>query len=302
MLEFLPLKPEDKPEIDRYLLHCGSRGCEYSFANLFMWGRQRATFYKGFLVLFSQFNRRSVYPYPIGRGDRKAALDAIMEDAARRGIPCRISGLLEEDCRELERLYPGQFRIHSDRDGFDYVYAIDDLADLKGRAYQKKRNHVNRFFASYPDAQLVPMSRENLAQVEEMCEKWFENRYAVEPNSDFHMEKCALNRAWGNWEALGMEGMTLFVDGQLIAFAMGSRLSIDTFDIHFEKALDVDGAYAAINRGFARYLADKYPEVKYLNREDDLGIEGLRKAKLSYLPHHMVEKSWACLLEDGNDY
>ena len=84
---------------------------------------------------------------------------------------------------------------------------------------------------------------------------------------------------------------------------IGSRLSPDTFDIHFEKALDTaDGAYVAINNGFARYLREKYPDIAYLNREDDMGIEGLRKAKLSYCPHHMIEKSWAHLTEDGYDY
>jgi hypothetical protein len=84
---------------------------------------------------------------------------------------------------------------------------------------------------------------------------------------------------------------------------LGTRLSQDTFDIHFEKAReDISGAYNAVNCEFARYLRLKYPEVKYLNREDDMGLEGLRKAKLSYYPDHMVEKSWACLREDGYDY
>ena len=84
---------------------------------------------------------------------------------------------------------------------------------------------------------------------------------------------------------------------------IGSRLSPDTYDIHFEKACaEADTAYTVINCEFARYLREKYPNVRFLNREDDLGIEGLRKAKLSYYPHHLVEKCWACLLEDGYDY
>ena len=100
-----------------------------------------------------------------------------------------------------------------------------------------------------------------------------------------------------------MEGLLLRTDDGAVAMTLGSRLSDDTFDVHFEKALDIaDGAYPAINQGFARYLREKYPEVRFLNREDDLGIEGLRKAKLSYNPHHMVEKSWAHLTEDGYDY
>ena len=85
--------------------------------------------------------------------------------------------------------------------------------------------------------------------------------------------------------------------------AAGSFLWEDTFDIHFEKALDIaDGTYGAVNNGFARYLQVKYPQLKWLNREDDLGIEGLRQAKLSFYPAYLVEKSWACLKEDGYDY
>ena len=100
-------------------------------------------------------------------------------------------------------------------------------------------------------------------------------------------------------KALGMEGLLLMEEDKLLAMAMGSRLNSDTFDIHFEKAReDVDGAYTAVNQEFARYLRLKYPNVKYLNREDDVGLEGLRKAKLSYHPDHMVEKHWAYLTEE----
>ena len=114
---------------------------------------------------------------------------------------------------------------------------------------------------------------------------------------------AAAEKAMEQRNLLGLEGLLLRVDGKPVAMTMGSRLNPDTFDIHFEKALDIaDGAYGAINNGFARYLREKYPDVAFLNREDDMGLEGLRKAKLSYNPHHMVEKSWACLLEDGYDY
>ena len=109
----------------------------------------------------------------------------------------------------------------------------------------------------------------------------------------------AIDRAFRHFAALDMDGLMLKEGGQVLAVTMGSRLSPDTIDVHFEKAReDVDGAYAAINREFARYLREKYPDVQYLNREDDMGLEGLRKAKLSYQPHHLEEKYWACLMED----
>jgi len=84
---------------------------------------------------------------------------------------------------------------------------------------------------------------------------------------------------------------------------MATRLSEDTFDVHFEKAReDIEGAYNAINCEFARYLRQKHPEVRFLNRDDDLGLEGLRKAKLSYNPHHLLEKHWAYVLEEIYDF
>ena len=117
------------------------------------------------------------------------------------------------------------------------------------------------------------------------------------------MEEIAIERALRDREVLGLEGLTVTDGDRILAMTIGSRLSHDTFDIHFEKArADVQGAYAAVNCEFARYLREKYPEVKFLDREEDMGLEGLRRAKRSYYPHHMVEKYWAHLLEDGYEY
>lgn len=303
MIEFQSLTPDKKTEYDAILMHSGERGCEYSFTNLYLWGRQMVSVYEGQLVFFSQFNRKSVYLYPVGTGDRKAVLEAIIADAAQRGIPCRLTGLIHDDCGELERLFPGKFRYHFDRDSFDYVYAIDDLADLAGRKFQRKRNHLNRFRAEHPEHRLVPITQENRAEVEAMVNDWYALRLKDNPHADYHMEQAAIRKALRQQEALGMDGLVLMDGDKILAMTMGSRLSAESFDIHFEKALDIaDGAYAAINQGFARYLREKYPELKWLNREDDMGLEGLRKAKMSYCPDHMIEKNWACLLEDGHEY
>ena len=303
MIDFQPLTLEQKPLYEKYLQSGGERGCEYSFVNLYLWGRQKAAVLGEQLVFFSQFNRKSVYLYPVGKGNKKAALDAIIADAKERGIPCRLVGLTHSDCGELEKLYPGKLRYHFDRDSFDYIYAIEDLAELKGRKYQKKRNHLNRFRDANPEHRLEPICKENLSDAEALINRWYELRQQENPHGDYHMERAALKKALQQYDCLSMEGLLLYTDAGVAAMTMGSRLNADTFDIHFEKALDIaDGAYAAINNGFARYLREKYPQLRYLNREDDLGLEGLRKAKLSYCPDHMVEKSWACLLEDGYDY
>lgn len=303
MIDFQKLTTDDFDRFQEFVPACQGRGCEYSFVNLSIWGRQRVAFLDGFLVLFSQFGRSSVYPFPLGKGDVKPILDAIIHDARMRGIPCRITSLTKADCDLLEALYPGQFRFHADRDHHDYVYTIEALASLSGKRYQSKRNFANRFNANHPDAHFLPLDDSTEGLARSLVARWCEEKLAADPLADFVMEQTALDRAFRKREALGLEGLVLMAEGQCVAMTMGSRLSPDTFDIHFEKAISgYDGAYAAINRGFARHLMEKYPEVKFLNREDDMGIEGLRKAKLSYHPDHLVEKYWARLWEADDEH
>ena len=297
MIDFQRLDLSEKARFDEILMNCGQRGCEYSFVNLFLWGRQKAAFVEGRLVLQSQFDRRCIYPFPVGGGDLKAALDAIISDARERGIPCYLTSLKPEECELIESLYPGSFSFHSARDNYDYVYDINALADLKGRKYQKKRNHLNNFRKANPDIAFVPMEEADPKELEAMLEQWYIQRTQANPDMDFHLEQVALGRAMRWRKELGLEGLVLLVEGKIAAFAMGSRISPDTFDIHFEKALD-EAAYPAINQGFAAHLREKYPELRWLDREDDMGLEGLRKAKLSYNPDLMIEKYWARLWEE----
>ena len=288
-----------KQRYEQILFSCPPRGCEYSFANLHLWGKQNIAFLQGCVGFFSHFNGRSVYPFPIGPGDRKAVIEAYLEDARQRDIPCRITGMTDTDREALEGWFPGVFTFRTDRDSFDYVYDIHDLADLRGRKYQKKRNHFNRFMAAHPDCRIEPLTRELVPAAAQIAAHWYTVREQNWTTGSYMLEKRAVRRCLRDLEALEMEGCVLFAGDEPIAMAIGSRLSHDTFDIHFEKAReDVDGAYAAINCEFARYLRLKYPGVQFLDREDDLGLEGLRKAKLSYLPHHLTQKHWAYLTED----
>ena len=299
MIQFQRLKPSQREAYNRILMAVPNRGCEYSFVNLSLWGSQKVAFLHDCVAFFSHYNGRSVYPYPIGPGDRRKVLEEIMADAAERGIPCRITGMTEADRQELEAWFPEVFVTWAERDTFDYVYAVEDLADLRGRKFQKKRNHFNRFRAEHPDYEVRELNPCNIHQALGMVDDWYRKRMQSDPQGNYLLENLAMARAFQNYAALGMEGIVLLVDGKVAAVTMGSQLANDTFDIHFEKAReDVDGAYNAVNSEFARFLRLKYPQLAYLNREDDLGLEGLRQAKLSYNPHHMVEKYWACRKED----
>lgn len=304
MIDFKHISIEDRADYeDKLFADTAGRGCEFSFANLYLWGRQTIARAHGCILMFSQFDRRSVYPFPLGDGDVKAALDAIIADSRERGIPCRITGVRPEQRELIEKHFPGKFRFHSDRGSYDYVYLTDDLAALVGKKYDGKRNHINKFKKKYPEYTVLPIGADNIAAAEEMANEWYEAKEKENPDSDFHMEKAALARAFRAYGELGLEGLLLMVEGKIIALTMASRLSPDVLDVHFEKALaGYDGAYAMINCEFAKYIKEKYPEIEYLDREEDMGLEGLRRAKESYQPHHLVEKCWACLLEDGCDY
>ncbi len=303
LIQFRPVRPEDIELYKKYLPDSYSRGCEFSFANLFLWGRQNIAEIHGHIALFSQFNCRSVYPWPVGSGERKAVIDAIIEDARLRGIPCRITGLSPEARKTLEELYPGRFSFHCDEGSFDYVYSIDDLADLKGKKYHSKRNHLYRFYEAFPDWRCEPLSDDNLKDAIDMVEDWYKCRYEENPNSDYQMEQVAISKAFRHYKELEMDGLLLYGGGKVLAVTMGSRLYDGIMDVHFEKARpDAAIAYTAINCEFAKYIRDKYPDIEFLDREEDMGLEGLRKAKKSYKPHHMAEKCWAHLREEGYEY
>ena len=298
-INFKEITLEDKKLYEPYLTQGSERGCEFSFASLYLWGRQKYAVLQDQFLVFSQMNHQSVYLYPMGNGNKKEVLDAIIEDAKKRGIPCRISGVYDLEKKTLEELYPGMFQFQYDPGLFDYVYDIDALADLKGKKYHKKRNHIHRFLDSYPDYTVEPLSEENLPRVRRMVAQWYEKRLQDSDENVYALEQEALEKAFRHHRELEMEGLVLLNGKEVLAVTLGSQLSEDTLDVHFEKACpDVNGAYAMINREFARYIRDKYPKIRFFNREEDMGLEGLRKAKQSYYPHHLVEKGWAYLREE----
>lgn len=299
MIDFQPFAKVDRSLYEKYFFTESEHGCELSYANLSMWGEHKAAIVHDQLIVFSKYNEKHIYHFPLGTGDKKPALEAILQDAKERGIPCAIFSLNSEDVTLLESLFPEKFEIQYNRDSFDYVYSIEKLAELKGRKYHRKRNHYNRFCKNLPDFYVEPVSESNLPQVKAFINRWYQDRLEESPENDYLNEQTALEKCFTDHKQLGMESLVLYHKDEILAFTMGSRLSPNTFDVHFEKARwDVEGAYTAINCEFAKYIRNKYPEVEFLDREEDMGLEGLRKAKESYFPHHMIEKAFAILKED----
>lgn len=287
MIDFQPIQPKDRAVYQRYFMDGKERGAEMSFVNLCLWGDQRYAIVEGQFVLFSRFNEHLVYTFPVGEGDKKAAIDLLMADARERGIPFTLTALYEEEKSVLEALYPGRFVFHSPDSFYDYVYSIDDLADLAGKKYHRKRNHFRRF-SQANDYVARPIENEDFPRLEKFVKEWYESRAGEDV--DFEMEIVALKRVFESYSDLGMYGMLLEVGGEIVAFTMANRFSFDTMDVNFEKAKALDGAYAAINCEFAKCIRSILPEIRYMNREEDMGIEGLRKAKENYFPHHRVIK------------
>ncbi len=297
MIEFHKPQLTDKPWVDELLRRADHRGCEYNFTNLFVWSDaydQRIARVGDFLVTRLCGSLGCSYIYPAGAGDIAPVLAALEQDAAERGAPLHLVCLTQPQVRELDSLFPGRFTFEADRDGFDYLYDIDRLADLGGKKLHAKRNHINRFIENNPSWVYEDITPESLPECLEMDKEWYRRsmvREGLAEERDLGDEGRALRLAMEHYHDLGLEGGLIRVYGEVVAFTMGDLLSSDTYDVHFEKAYgELQGAYAMINREFARRVRQRHPQVRYLNREDDMGVEGLRKAKESYYPDLMVEK------------
>ena len=300
MIDFHPPRLEEKPWVDELLRRADYRGCDYNFTNLFVWSRayhQEIARVDDFLVTHVCGRMGCSFMFPAGGGDLASVIRKLEEEAAGRGEPLRLVCLTPRQMAELEEFFPGQFTFTADRDGYDYLYEIDRLADLGGKRLHAKRNHINRFMENNPSWTYEEITPESLGECLAMDKEWYRRSLAREGEAeerDLGDEGVALRQAMEQYQALGREGGLSRVYGEVVAFTMGDLLNSDTYDVHFEKAYgELQGAYAMINREFARWVRGRHPNVRYLNREDDMGVEGLRKAKESYYPDQMVEKHTA---------
>jgi len=283
MLTFREITFDDYAPLQDFFYRAEGHGSEYSFVNVTAWGDQRVFFWQDKPLILSRFGSWQAYLYPTD----PALIEPLRADARERGIALRFWGV---NAREAQQLQALGFSVRPARNSFDYVYDIERLCELKGKKLQSKRNHCNRFALEHPDCRIEVLTADRLEQCKDFLERWYAEHEAVS-DTDYSAEKCAIAHTMKHFDAMGMEGLMLFTSEGLAAFCMGNRIRRDMFDVNYEKALsDIHGAYPTINRAFARYIHEKYPEVRRINREDDMGIEGLRKAKESYYPDLLLEK------------
>ena len=195
----------------------------------------------------------------------------------------------------LAETYAGQFAIESDRDNYDYVYLADKLITLAGRKLHSKKNHLNAFRKLYPQAEYMQITPEILPACRAELEKWYAAHIEAMPDSQFiPWERDAILELFADWDYFQLKGGAICLDGRIIAFTFGEQLNSDSVVVHVEKAdPNIRGAYPAINQGFVEH---EWSGMTYINREEDMGEEGLRKAKESYKPEKMIEKYNAKLI------
>jgi len=291
MLTFEPIALKHRPLFLSSMAYFGERTTEGSFAALYIWSPK----YKlslcrdgGMLYLRSEFGKTPVYLLPRGPGDLAASLLTLERVSEREGCPFVLRGLTDAMKDRVEASLPGRYVFKPHPEVADYLYAAEDLRELSGKKYHAKRNFINRFENDYAGRwSYEEIDDGNLDDVWEFQASWCRKNHCSD-NVSLQEEAAAIKLLLENREALGAYGGLLRVDGRVCAFTLGSPIGADTIDIHVEKAdYDVAGAYPMINRAFLRHQG---AWASFVNREEDMGLEGLRKAKQSYHPVALLEK------------
>lgn len=300
MINFKKVELSDKKWIDPLLAAADMGGSHHNFTNIFAWSgiyqHVVARINDYLAVMVTAEDNKKYYFYPAGTGDLKQVIELLLADAAERGHEFAFLGLSPENTNVLNTLFPGSFEYKTNIDSYDYVYLLDKLINLPGKKLQAKRNHINRFKKEY-NWSFEQIGPSNLDECREMNLKWC---IAHDCNDDEMLakEKCAVEICFDHFSELGLDGGLLRCDGSIIAYTMGEVLNSTAYVTHIEKAFsDFHGSYQMINHEFALYIKQKYPQIIYVNREEDMGFDGLRKAKQSYHPDIMEEKYLAKLIK-----
>ncbi len=259
------------------------------FATTFLWKdlyKIKISNHKGFYIKsFGEDENTINFTYPIGNGDVAPIVKDIVNYAFENGKNLCFKGISKEQTEKLIEIFGNKISFTEDRDYAEYIYLSEKLANLGGRKLHSKRNHISKFKKTY-NYTFEIINENNKKDAMEVSKLWCEQNVLGQDNGLTH-EYCAIKNAFHFYDELDLLGGIIRIDGNPVAMAVGEKISKDAFVIHFEKAVTgYDGLYAMINNEFAKILTD----YTYINREEDLGIEGLRKAKLSYKPDILLEE------------
>ena len=288
ILHFHQLSLSDREAVQAVTLNSGRRNCNYTFANLVgwqFWYYTEVCVLDDAVVLRYTHEGERAYMVCTGKDISKELLEALLDDAQGNLI---LIGLEDDQVTRLKTSNSKlQTSVETVRNQYDYIYRRTDLANLHGSHLNAKRNHIHRFRAAHTDFEYRPLTPELFDECRRLTEIWQEEKNENQNEKEtIEAEHRVMETIFTNWEALGMIGGSIFVDGEMVAFTYGAAVTNDTIDICVEKAdRRIEGAFAIINQQFAEHLPEQFV---YLNREEDMGIPGLRQAKLSYHPEILL--------------
>ena len=294
MLSFKKISVDDKDIITVFTSAGTYFNCDFAFANMCSWSflyKSEYAIHGGFLFLRFYINdnghRHLAYTFPVGNGDLNLAVNAIENDSESMGHPPLILGVTAESKNMLNNIFPNSFTFIAERDYFDYIYLREDLISLKGKKLQSKRNHINKFKKTY-EYTYLPITQDITVECMQLENIWREANRDSKDKETISNEYQSMAFAMEHFDELGLVGGAIVVDGKIVAFTYGSPINNKTFGVHVEKAdTNYEGIFSVINQEFALRIPEQYV---YINREEDLGIAGLRKSKLSYNPVILLEK------------
>ncbi len=292
MIDFKTITLSDKATFDVCLQENRYRTCDFCFANLYAWRERFRTEYtiikETLFLRLKELDGQIYYMMPIGRMGLKEAFDLIRSDAEERRIPFQMKGISQWMFNDIDAAMPGEYEYIHDRGNDEYVYLSEKLITLSGKKLQSKRNHINRFQKDNPDWHYFPLtSQTDYQECLYMLDEW-ESTDKANADKSIRYDYIATKEMLDNFEYLGLRGGAIRVNGKIVAFTVGEPLNEDYFVVHVEKAFgEINGAYTIINQQF---IANEASEFKYINREEDMGLENLRKAKESYYPEFLLHE------------
>ena len=293
MLQFKKITLEDKDLLTERLQKLNCKLLNYNFVVLFIYRdiiHFEYAISEDFLLLKVHIDGVDRFLFPVGNGNLPKVLDEIKEYAFSRNQVCHFLQFCEHNAPLLMEWADGvkqsenrDYKFYDVRGDFEYIYLAEKLIKLEGHEYKPKRNHVNHFL-KHNQWGTEMINEQNMAEVIAFSQKW-DNRKEVKSGSRLDWENRALQEIFDHYDALEIKGLLLRTEGKIVAFAVGCPLCDDTYLVLFEKGdSEVNGSYAMINREFVSQIAAGYT---YINRAEDLGVEGLRKAKMSYNPEFL---------------
>lgn len=298
----LPFKEtalEDRGVIENYMFRWGEGSCQHSFPAMYLLSHKYGDSFcvqDGYLyVLRSKLGAEGtrVYLFPMGdcadEDGLRRALENILRDAHEHGAAVRFESLTARAAGLVTRLLPGCFKLQADRDLAEYIYAFDRLAFQKGPEMHSRRQGVSTFFNQYGSRTVIrPIDRQTIGDVRDFQVFWTHSGQSPEDEEHMIIENISIHKALDRFEELGLRGIVLYIDGKCAGYAYGAAISPEHYDVIIEKGdRRVTNIYRALNREHVRSCAQG---LAYINREEDLGVEGLRRAKMMDKPDILLEK------------